>query len=100
MRRLGIRNTFLDSGCCGMAGSFGFERGHLDVSLAVAEQGLLPAVRAASEETVLLADGFSCRTQVAHAAGGESLHLAQLIDTAVHDRAKVVPKDHADEWPL
>jgi Fe-S oxidoreductase len=83
MQRLGVRNTFLDSGCCGLAGNFGFERGHLEVSLAVAEHALLPAVRAAPEETVVLADGFSCRTQVDHALGRDSRHLAQLIDEAM-----------------
>jgi FAD/FMN-containing dehydrogenase/Fe-S oxidoreductase len=66
-------------GCCGLAGNFGVERGHHDVSVAVAETSLLPAVRAASDDTVLLADGFSCRTQLDQLAGRTGIHLAQLL---------------------
>jgi FAD/FMN-containing dehydrogenase/Fe-S oxidoreductase len=66
-------------GCCGLAGNFGAERGHYDVSVAVAETALLPAVRAAGPEAVLLADGFSCRTQLDHLAGRRALHLAELL---------------------
>jgi hypothetical protein len=60
LRRAGVDNTELASGCCGLAGNFGFERGHYEVSVAAAEQMLLPQVRGASAETVVLADGFSC----------------------------------------
>ncbi len=66
-------------GCCGLAGNFGVERGHHDVSVAVAETSLLPAVRAASDDTVVLADGFSCRTQLDQLAGRTGIHLAQLL---------------------
>src|SRR6202044_3530512 len=66
-------------GCCGLAGNFGVERGHYDVSVAVAETALLPAVRAADEGAVLLADGFSCRTQLEQLAGRRGQHLAQLL---------------------
>ena len=66
-------------GCCGLAGNFGAERGHYEVSVAVAENALLPAVRAAEEATVLLADGFSCRTQLDQLAGQRGLHLAELL---------------------
>src|SRR5262249_8442663 len=59
----------LTGGCCGLAGNFGFEKGHFDVSRACAEDQLLPAVRDAAEGTVVLADGFSCRTQLAQLAG-------------------------------
>jgi Fe-S oxidoreductase len=69
-------------GCCGLAGNFGAERGHYDVSVAVAETALLPAVRAAGPDTVVLADGFSCRTQLDHLAGRRALHLAELLDPA------------------
>ncbi len=67
-------------GCCGLAGNFGVERGHYEVSVAVAETRLLPAVRRAREGTIVLADGFSCRTQLAQLAGTPSLHLAELLD--------------------
>jgi len=66
-------------GCCGLAGSFGVEQGHYEVSVAVAEHALLPAVRQAPEGAVVLADGFSCRTQLADLADVEALHLAELL---------------------
>jgi FAD/FMN-containing dehydrogenase/Fe-S oxidoreductase len=67
-------------GCCGLAGNFGVERGHYDVSVAVAEAALLPAVRAASSGSVVVADGFSCRTQLGQLAGRRAIHLAELLD--------------------
>jgi Fe-S oxidoreductase len=66
-------------GCCGLAGNFGVERGHYDVSRAVAETALLPAVRRAPPGAVVLADGFSCRTQLDQLAGVRGLHLAELL---------------------
>ncbi|MGW4424216.1 FAD-binding and (Fe-S)-binding domain-containing protein [Streptosporangium sp. NPDC004631] len=66
-------------GCCGLAGNFGVERGHHDISVAVAEHRLLPAVRAAGPGTVLLADGFSCRTQLNTLTDRTGRHLAQLL---------------------
>ncbi|GAA3551600.1 FAD-binding and (Fe-S)-binding domain-containing protein [Amycolatopsis ultiminotia] len=75
----GVDNHVLDSGCCGLAGNFGFERGHYEVSSAAGEQVLLPAVRAAPAGTVVLADGFSCRTQIGQATERTGIHLAQLI---------------------
>lgn len=71
VRRLG--------GCCGLAGNFGVEKGHYDVSVAVAEQQLLPAVRAAEAGTTILADGYSCRTQLSDLTGRRGEHLAQLL---------------------
>jgi Fe-S oxidoreductase len=67
------------SGCCGLAGNFGMEEGHYDVSVAVAEHALLPALRAAPPGAVLLADGFSCRTQASQLAGWPARHLAELL---------------------
>ncbi|GGJ40480.1 lactate dehydrogenase [Paenarthrobacter histidinolovorans] len=69
-------------GCCGLAGNFGVERGHYDVSVAVAEQQLLPAVQAAEPETVILTDGYSCRTQLADLTDRKGIHLAQLLARA------------------
>jgi len=68
------------AGCCGLAGNFGMERGHYEVSVAVAEHALLPALRAAPPGTLLLADGFSCRVQADQLAGWPALHLAELLD--------------------
>jgi FAD/FMN-containing dehydrogenase/Fe-S oxidoreductase len=67
-------------GCCGLAGNFGVEKGHHDVSVAIAEHALLPAVRAAGPDAVVLADGFSCRTQLDDLAGVRAVHLAELLD--------------------
>lgn len=78
LARTGAEVTRL-SGCCGLAGNFGVEKGHYEVSVAVAEQQLLPAVRAAPAGTVFLADGFSCRTQLADLAGVTAMHLAELL---------------------
>lgn len=69
-------------GCCGLAGNFGVERGHYEVSVAVAEQQLLPAVRAAAPDAVVLADGYSCRTQLEDLIERKGIHLAQLLDPA------------------
>ncbi|MET8817274.1 FAD-binding and (Fe-S)-binding domain-containing protein [Streptomyces rochei] len=69
----------LAGGCCGLAGNFGFEDGHYEVSAACAEEQLLPAVREAPEGAVVLADGFSCRTQLEHLAGVRGRHLAEVL---------------------
>jgi FAD/FMN-containing dehydrogenase/Fe-S oxidoreductase len=71
-------------GCCGLAGNFGVERGHYDVSVAVAETALLPAVRAAGDGAPVLADGFSCRTQLDHLANVQATHLAELLASRLH----------------
>ena len=73
----------LDSGCCGMAGAFGFERDHYDVSIASGERVLLPAVREAGPETLVLADGFSCREQIAQVTGRRARHLAEALAEAL-----------------
>ncbi len=78
--RLGLTNRQLDAGCCGLAGAFGFERGHYEVSVALAERALLPAVRAAEPDTLLLADGLSCRTQLTQLEpSARPLHLAEVL---------------------
>ena len=82
LERTGIEAERLESGCCGLAGNFGFTAGHGEVSAACAEQVLLPRLRTAGPETVVLADGFSCRTQIHEldSGGHEAIHLAQLLD--------------------
>lgn len=80
MRRAGIDADVLDSGCCGLAGNFGFEQGHYEVSMACAERVLLPAVREREPGTAVLADGFSCRTQLRQSdTGVRPVHLAELL---------------------
>ncbi|MBH0083035.1 FAD-binding and (Fe-S)-binding domain-containing protein [Salinibacterium sp. SWN167] len=71
------------SGCCGLAGNFGMEKGHYDVSVAVAENGILPALRAAASDSTLVADGFSCRTQASQLANTEGKHLAEVLAAAL-----------------
>jgi Fe-S oxidoreductase len=80
LKACGVDVDVLDDGCCGLAGNFGFERGHYDVSMACAEHGLFPAIREAGPGTAILADGFSCRTQIeAGHLGREGIHLAELL---------------------
>ncbi|WP_133904341.1 FAD-binding and (Fe-S)-binding domain-containing protein [Actinophytocola oryzae] len=79
MERAGVRNSRLPAGCCGLAGNFGFEREHYAVSQALAEQTLLPAIREAAPDTVVIADGFSCRTQVAQGSARRAVHLAEVL---------------------
>lgn len=78
LRRTGAKITEI-SGCCGLAGNFGMQSGHYDISVAVAEGAMLPALRAVDEATPLLADGFSCRTQAWQLAGRPGRHLAQYM---------------------
>jgi Fe-S oxidoreductase len=86
MDRLGLDYEVLDSGCCGLAGSFGYERGdRYEVSIKAGERVLLPAVREASPHTLVLTDGFSCRSQIAHGSERSALHLAQAIQMALHE---------------
>jgi FAD/FMN-containing dehydrogenase/Fe-S oxidoreductase len=80
LERAGVDTETLRSGCCGLAGNFGFERGHYPVSRAAGERVLLPRVRAAGPGTVVLADGFSCRTQIEQGdTGRTAVHLAELL---------------------
>ncbi len=86
LERLGLDLEVLDTGCCGLAGSFGYEAGErYDVSVKAGEQILLPAVRAASEHTLIVTDGFSCRSQIEHGSDRGTLHLAQVIQMAMHE---------------
>jgi FAD/FMN-containing dehydrogenase/Fe-S oxidoreductase len=87
MSKLGLDFETLDSGCCGMAGSFGFEKDHYDTSMKVGELVLLPAVRKAAEDTLVIANGFSCREQIAQATGRQTMHLAEVIQMAMHQQS-------------
>ncbi|GAB3232504.1 FAD-binding and (Fe-S)-binding domain-containing protein [Glycomyces halotolerans] len=86
MRKAGLDAEVLESGCCGLAGNFGFERGHYEISMDCAEQALLPAVRRTDPDTLVLADGFSCRTQIEQAGTGRrAMHLSEALDLALSD---------------
>jgi len=90
LTRAGARVTRL-GGCCGLAGNWGVEQGHHDVSVAIAEQQLLPAVRDLSPGAVVLADGFSCRTQLDQLSDRRGQHLAELLAARVRPGADRVP---------
>jgi Fe-S oxidoreductase len=84
LRRLGIDFTAPAPGCCGMAGSFGFERDKYAVSAAIGELELLPAVRQAPADWLIIADGFSCREQIAQLTNRHALHLAEVLQMALN----------------
>jgi Fe-S oxidoreductase len=87
LRNVGLDLDVPDSGCCGMAGSFGYEQEHYDIGLKCGERVLLPAVRSASEDTVIVTDGFSCREMIQQETGRGALHTAQVLQMAIHDQA-------------
>lgn len=87
----------LDSGCCGMAGAFGFEAGeHYEISLKCGERVLLPHVRAAAKDTLIIADGFSCREQIAQTTDRRALHLAQVLQMALREGQTGPPGDYPE----
>ncbi len=92
LRDMGVRcDGAIDAGCCGLAGSFGFEADKYDLSMAVGERRLLPAVREASDDVLIVNDGFSCKTQIAHATDRRALHLAQVVQMAREHGSAGVP---------
>ncbi|MDQ2883129.1 MAG: FAD-binding protein [Actinomycetota bacterium] len=96
LKRMGMTVQPLQGGCCGLAGSWGFENGKYDISLQCGEQALLPAVRSADLDTVIVADGFSCKTQIEQAGTGRgALHVAQVMKLAREHG----PDGHRGEFP-
>jgi FAD/FMN-containing dehydrogenase/Fe-S oxidoreductase len=86
LQKMGVEVETLNAGCCGLAGGWGFEAAHYDVSMACGEQGLLPKVRELDEETLVVADGFSCKTQIEQGTGRQALHVAQVLEFAREPR--------------
>ncbi|MFM0223892.1 FAD-binding and (Fe-S)-binding domain-containing protein [Paraburkholderia dipogonis] len=86
LNKLGVKWKLLDTGCCGMAGSFGFDAEHHALSTKIGEDKLFPAVRAAAAETIVLTNGFSCREQIAQGTGRHTMHIAQLAQRALAAR--------------
>jgi Fe-S oxidoreductase len=84
LRKMGIDFQTPAPGCCGMAGSFGFERDKYELSVAIGELELLPAVRKVAPACLVIADGFSCREQIAQCTNRHALHLAEVIQMAMH----------------
>jgi Fe-S oxidoreductase len=83
LRRMGLQLDHPDSGCCGMAGAFGFAKEHYDLSMKLGERVILPLVRESAEETLILADGFSCREQIEQGSGRTTLHFAEVLKMAL-----------------
>ncbi|HMF92530.1 MAG TPA: FAD-linked oxidase C-terminal domain-containing protein [Candidatus Angelobacter sp.] len=83
LKRLGLDFQIIDSGCCGMAGSFGFEKDKYDVSVKIGERILLPAVREAALDTLIIADGFSCFQQIEQLTGRKAMHIAEVLQAAI-----------------
>ena len=88
--RLGLDFQILDSGCCGMAGAFGFEDAHYELSMRCGERVLFPSVRGISEDALLLTNGFSCREQILQGTGKRALHLGEVLKMACSGPAKDV----------
>ena len=83
LQQMGMQANILSSGCCGMAGSFGYEADKYDVSTAIGEHALIPAVRRAGPGEVVIADGFSCRQQISEMTGRRALHMAEVLQLAI-----------------
>ncbi len=86
LEKLGLDVQIPEAGCCGMAGSFGFEKDHFDISMKAGESALFPAVRSTAEETLIVADGFSCREQIHQGTGRRPLHLAEVLRLALQKK--------------
>jgi Fe-S oxidoreductase len=97
LTRMGIDHHSPAPGCCGMAGSFGFEAEKYDVSLAIGELELLPAVRKAPAETLIIADGFSCREQISQCTDRQALHLAEVIQMGLHHQPPPSPGTYPEQ---
>ena len=82
LEKLGLEVEYPDSGCCGMAGAFGFEAKHYDLSMKLGERVILPMVREADADTLIIADGFSCREQIEQGTGRRTLHFAEVVKMA------------------
>jgi FAD/FMN-containing dehydrogenase/Fe-S oxidoreductase len=94
LRRLGIEFHSPAPGCCGMAGSFGFERDKYDISIAIGDLELLPAVRQAPPDWLIIADGFSCREQIAQCSPRHALHLAEVLQMALNGDSEAAPESY------
>jgi FAD/FMN-containing dehydrogenase/Fe-S oxidoreductase len=99
LKRTGLDFHVLDSGCCGMAGSFGFEAEKYDVSVKIGERVLLPAVRAAAPDTLIITDGFSCYQQIEGLTGRKALHIAEVLQMALSEipNPLVKPAEYSEQ---
>ena len=93
LEKVGLDYKVLESGCCGMAGSFGYEKDKYDISIACGERSLLPEVRKTGVSTIVMADGFSCKEQIAQETNRHALHLAEVLEMAIK------PEKHSTMYP-
>jgi Fe-S oxidoreductase len=101
LRKMGVEFQAPETGCCGMAGAFGFETDHYDISMKCAGRVLLPEVRKTPGDALIITDGFSCHEQIAQATGRRPLHLAEVMQMAIrgHDPAQDRAKTQESSWP-
>jgi FAD/FMN-containing dehydrogenase/Fe-S oxidoreductase len=102
LRRIGLEVERPDAGCCGMAGAFGFEEKHYEISMRIGERVLIPRVQQASPDTLIVANGFSCREQIAQTTDRHALHLAQVLQIALRgtSRGELPERGVIEERPL
>ncbi len=93
----GLQTEVLDSGCCGLAGSFGYEEGHHDISMKIGERVLFPAVREAVSDTIIVSDGFSCRQQITHGTPRRAMHSAEVLAMALTSQTAGQPGPFAEK---
>lgn len=86
--KMSLDAELLDSGCCGLAGSFGFEQDKYDISIKIGERVLLPRIREAQRDTLIITDGFSCREQIMHVTPRKALHLAEVLQMALRQPSR------------
>jgi hypothetical protein len=100
LKRMGLDAEVLDAGCCGMAGSFGFEADKHEISMKVGEQALLPKIRQADSDTLVIADGFSCQTQIEQGSQRQPIHIAQALQMAIHADGRLAASRRREARPL
>jgi hypothetical protein len=99
LRRIGVEFHTPAPGCCGMAGSFGFEADKYDISVTIGELELLPGVRHAPPDWLIIADGFSCREQIAQGSHRHALHLAEVLQMALRQKSGPAVTDQSGPYP-
>jgi Fe-S oxidoreductase len=100
LKRIGLDFQVLDSGCCGMAGSFGFEKEKYDVSVKIGERVLLPAVRSADAESLIIADGFSCVQQIEALTNRRPIHIAEVLQMAIREEQSKSGAPQKESQPI
>jgi Fe-S oxidoreductase len=98
MEKMQLDHRVLESGCCGMAGAFGYEKDKYQVSVACGERSLLPEVRKAPVSSIIVADGFSCKEQIAQETGRHALHLAEVLRLGLEDEKKTIPTMYPESY--